>query len=388
MHRKLFLIPAAVLALWLSLFTQVYAATPPAGNASLSVVDLYHGDTVNDWAALRGSVQALYIKATEGTSFTDPKAGSFAGSAQAAGLPYGFYHYLWPRADASYGAAQADYFYGRIRNYPYACVPAVDVEESAGLSGTVVSANVRAFAEEFHRLSGQSVMIYAGRNFINHYFDSSLGAYRLWIAQYGVSAPGGNDVFSAYTMWQYTNSLQVAGISQPVDGNLATNGIFLSGSSGGASGSGSGWIQDVYRMNAMPYAWNAVAGANMDVMDRNGSRVPGRLVETGDRVCILGVDYAKQLVEIVYPLNSGGYAHGYVLNRQDLFHNRYYMRWQNGSTNEPVYDTSGARIGTIFPYEHATPLYSVKGGMMVLYNTTKGTETKSGIVYYKDGFSF
>lgn len=388
MRRKLFWIQAAMLALWLSVCTQVYAATPPAGNANFSVVDLYHGDTVNDWTALRGQVQALYIKATEGTSFTDPKAGTFAQSAQTTGLPFGFYHYLWPRADVSYGTAQADYFYSRIKNYPYACVPAVDVEESAGLSGTVISANVRAFAEEFLRLSGQAVMIYAGRNFINNYLNSPLGAYRLWIAQYGVSAPGSNNVFSSYTMWQYTNSMRVAGISQPVDGNLATSGIFLSNSSGSGAGSASGWNRDVYRVNAMPYAWNAVAGADMDVLDRYGNRVSGHLVDTEDHVCILSVDYARQLAEVVYPLNSGGYAHGYVSNRQNLFHNRYYMRWRNGSTNEPVYEASGARIGTIFPYEHATPLYAVKGGMMVVYNTAKGSETKSGIVHYKDGFSF
>ncbi|MFT9056079.1 MAG: glycoside hydrolase family 25 protein [Ethanoligenens sp.] len=388
MQQRKLIISAVILAIWLPFSAQAYAATPSDGTANISVVDLYHGDTVNDWMALRGQVQALYFKASEGTTFIDPKAATFAQNAQAVGLPFGFYHYLWPRGDAAYSAAQADYFYKQVRKYPYSCIPAVDVEESGGLTRTVVSANVRAFAEEFQRLSGQQVMIYSGRNFINTYLDRSLTTYRLWIAQYGVTEPGSNNVFAAYTMWQYTDSRRVTGISNKVDSNLATNGIFLGGSSGGGSSDGNVWDTDVYYLDTMPHPWNAVAGANFDVLNRNGSRVGNHQVEAGDHICILGVDFERQLAEVVYPLNTGGYAHGFIHNRQDLLHNRFYMQWKNGSTNEPVYNMSGTRIGTIFPYERATPLYRVGNGTMVLYNTAKGSETKSGVVYYSGKFSF
>lgn len=389
MIQKHFWIPMLLCSCLLVLPIRGLAATPSAGSADLSVVDLYHGDTVDSWKTLRSQVQAAYFKATEGTTFTDPKAGEFAQNAQAVGLPFGFYHYLWPRTDLSYSAQQAVYFYDYIKSYPYACIPVVDVEEDAGLSRTVTSDNVRTFAETFQRLSGETVMIYAGRNFINTYLDRSLSAYPLWIAQYGVSEPGNTAVFSAYTMWQYTDSTRVAGIAQPVDGNRGTTGIFLPGAPANSTTDGTEvWNDDVYRVKEMPYAWNSVSGANFDVLDHDGNRVGGHQVEAGDRICILGVDNTRQLAEVVYPLNAGGYAHGFIHNRQDLLHNRYFAQWKNGSTDEPVYNTAGKRIGTIYPYERATPLYRIGKGTMVLYSTAKGSETKSGVVYYSDGFSF
>ena len=57
--------------------------------------------------------------------------------------------------------------------------------------------------------------------------------------------------------------------------------------------------------------------------------------------------------------------------------------WHNGSTPEEVLDENGGHLGSLDPYESATPLYKKNGMTHVVYNTSKGPNTKSGYVKYE-----
>lgn len=78
-----------------------------AGNAQGLDVSHYQGAV--DWtAAAANGATFAYMKATEGTTYTDPQFGAnYTGSANA-GLLRGAYHFALP--DSSSGAAQATFF--------------------------------------------------------------------------------------------------------------------------------------------------------------------------------------------------------------------------------------------------------------------------------------
>lgn len=207
------------------------------GPADLKMIDLSHHDSVTDWNALRSSVDGIFIKATEGVGYVDPLFGSYAAAAIAAGIPVGFYHYFQPTDVPTNACQQADEFYASIRSYGYRMRPVLDIEESNGLTSTEIIEDVKAFADEFHRLSGQTVMIYCSPKYADTYLDDpSLSAYPLWIAHYNVSAPRSTSTWQNYSVWQYNDSVTVAGVGNPVDGDVATSDVFLPAASSPSGG--------------------------------------------------------------------------------------------------------------------------------------------------------
>lgn len=219
------------------------AATPtmnPTGPADYNLVDVNQTTTVTDWSQVASQVIGVYIKATGGNTdaYTNPQLDSQARGALNAGLDVGFYHYLYAHDTTDDAAMQADLFYNHISQYSYDLVPVLDVEETNGESVTQLNADVKAFAEEFNSVSGgQDLMIYSNVNFINSDLDPSLVGYKLWVAHYTTaSEPYTTNVWNSWTMWQYSSTGTVAGISGAADLDRATDGIFLNGT--GSSGTG------------------------------------------------------------------------------------------------------------------------------------------------------
>lgn len=211
-----------------------------AGTASYRLIDISHHDTVTDWDAVKKNVDGVYIKATESTNFVDPQMAAYASAAIKAGISVGFYHYFQPAADLQSAGDQAQAFYNAVKGYAYKLVPVLDVEENNGLTADQICANVITFANRFQQLSGQQVMLYSSPNFADTYLNNkNLASYPLWVAHYNVLTPRGTDTWSTYNMWQYDDSVAVSGIRNPVDGDVATEHVFLSAASSSPSSASS-----------------------------------------------------------------------------------------------------------------------------------------------------
>lgn len=179
-------------------------------------------------------LRAVSYSSSRGGIYTDDQVANYAAGAEAAGLPFGFYIYMLPQADPAVSKEHAAYFYKLIKQYPYSCIPVIDVETTNSLEDDEISdksqitASVLAFAQEFRRLSGQDPMIYSSVSFANSYLGTSLGKYRLWIANWYCTAPGKTTTWSAWDMWQYTDRGVISGVpSPPTDRDQATSNIFL-----------------------------------------------------------------------------------------------------------------------------------------------------------------
>lgn len=205
------------------------------GNAELKLIDISHYDTVSNWNALKQSVDGVYIKATEGTAYVDPSFCSNALSAAAANIPAGFYHYFWPvPGDGGASArAQATHFYQTTATFSYGLTPVVDVEEANGCTPTEISSQLQAYAIQILKLTGKKVMIYCSPNFAKKYLtDPSLATYPVWIANYNAAAPLNTGTWHTYDVWQYGETVSVAGVTGPVDGDIASARILLDNSGG------------------------------------------------------------------------------------------------------------------------------------------------------------
>jgi lysozyme len=188
-----------------------------AGMADPIVIDLSHHNPTPDWAKLKaGGVVGVIHKATEGASYVDDQLFSRAKAAMAAGLKWSTYHFLKdsdPAKQMAFYLATVDPVQGER-----VCID----HETDGVTLEQLKDAVQYIFD--HRPDLQ-VTIYSGHlikdQLPNTVDDEVLDRTSLWIAHYtSATAPTWpTGTWPEWSLWQYTDSASVAGISQKVDGD-------------------------------------------------------------------------------------------------------------------------------------------------------------------------
>ncbi|MBR6504549.1 MAG: LysM peptidoglycan-binding domain-containing protein [Clostridia bacterium] len=200
--------------------------------------ELYDGIDVSGWQGevdyklvSEDGVKIVYIKATEGTSFTNRYYLDAYNNAKINGLKVGFYHYVTARS-VEEGIAEAEYFSSVIENLEPDCRLAMDFESFGSLTRDEINEISFAFLRRVQELTGKEMVIYSNTNDAANIFSSELAkSYPLWVAQYGVGEPTANGNWEVWIGWQYTSEGRVAGINVNVDRDYFTEDILLSNSS-------------------------------------------------------------------------------------------------------------------------------------------------------------
>lgn len=181
----------------------------------LVAIDLSHHNTVNELhsAAAAGIVGILH-KCTEGSTFLDEDYHTRRRMAAEAGLAFGAYHFL------KHGnvKAQMAWFLDNCE-LPVGARACIDYEDEACTLDDLREAveELTAQAEDLQ------LTVYSGhliKEQLGSASDPVLEQTSLWVAQYGTSSPSWpKGTWATWTLWQYTDTAFVAGISGPVDGN-------------------------------------------------------------------------------------------------------------------------------------------------------------------------
>ncbi|MFF8942849.1 glycoside hydrolase family 25 protein [Streptomyces sp. NPDC014864] len=147
----------------------------------------------------------VFVKATEGVSYVNPRMAAQAAHARAAGRVVGFYHFV----RAGDMKAQAAYFVNKAASLP-GDVLWLDWED-AGVS----SAQKDEFLKEVIRLRGAThrVGLYCNTSYWTQRDQSSYYGDALWIAVYN-GRPGDPGIKAAWKFHQYTD--------KPVDTSVST----------------------------------------------------------------------------------------------------------------------------------------------------------------------
>lgn len=190
-----------------------------ANGPTVEGIDVSHwqGPGIN-WAAVAGSGKAFAImKATEGTTYTDDTfAVNWSGSARA-GMIRGAYHYFHPSVDP---VAQANRFADVMGPLSAGDLPPMlDLEDADRLSPAAVAQSTRTFLTTLESRTGRRPMIYTGYYFWRDQVGDPPGfsGYPLVMAAYVSGCPMVPASWGRFTMWQYTSSGRVPGISGNVD---------------------------------------------------------------------------------------------------------------------------------------------------------------------------
>jgi GH25 family lysozyme M1 (1,4-beta-N-acetylmuramidase) len=162
---------------------------------------MLHGIDVSAYQSSSYATDGLsfvFIKATEGRSYVNPRLAAQAKTARDAGLVVGFYHFLWP----GNLTAQADYFLRHAPDRP-GDILAVDWETTG--DGTHASnAEKDSFIRRLKALRPDNrVVLYANRDFWLTVDTTSYAGDGLWIADY-VSA-GKPRIKAKWLFHQYTS---------------------------------------------------------------------------------------------------------------------------------------------------------------------------------------
>ncbi len=193
---------------------------------TLEGIDISHWQGTINWTLVAGAGKKFAImKATESTNYTDPTYATNHAQAKAAGLWTGAYHFARPSAAANDAILEADRFASVMNLGIGDLVPALDLEDSGGLSVTALQAWVRTFLDRVTATVGARPMIYTSpafwkNNMGNSRFLADLGYKTLWVAHWGVSSPevpASNWGGRGWTFWQYSSTGTVPGISTRVD---------------------------------------------------------------------------------------------------------------------------------------------------------------------------
>ena len=198
---------------------------------------IYQGIDVSSWQGTidfsqvkNAGIDIVYMKSSEGRSYIDPYFERNYQNAKANGLKVGFYHYVTART-VEQAREQANFFASVISGKEPDCKLAMDFESFGNLSVNQINEISKVFLETLQSATNKEVLIYSNSYSARTIFSSDLAIYPLWVANYGVNEPGGNDKWNTWVGWQYTSTGRVAGISGNVDRDRFTDGVLLSNTS-------------------------------------------------------------------------------------------------------------------------------------------------------------
>jgi GH25 family lysozyme M1 (1,4-beta-N-acetylmuramidase) len=186
--------------------------------------------------ASRGSGSDCTVK--PGQCGADPLFATNRVAAESNGIRVGAYHRAFAaggttedaRADA---IAEADVFLTGVGSLQTGeLVPVLDVETPfSGMTATTLRTWIRVWVKKVSKRLGRKPMIYTNASSwaaTGNTLEFAKAKYPLWVAEWGVSrpsVPARNWAGHGYSVWQYSSSGEVAGISGKVDQDRLGKGL-------------------------------------------------------------------------------------------------------------------------------------------------------------------
>ena len=216
-------------------------ALAPPSLTSFAASRVYHGIDVSEWqgdidfeAVRQSGIDAVYIRAGEGSDYVDAYFESHYQGALAAGLKIGYYHYVTAQNEEE-AREQARFFCSLIRGKTVDLYPAMDFESFPGLDVEEINVIGAAFIETLKDCLGYTPSLYSDTNNTASVWDSSFASYPLWVAEYGPAVPSNTGYWATWDGFQYSDAGNVPGISGQVDLDYFKDTMLING--GNDSGS-------------------------------------------------------------------------------------------------------------------------------------------------------
>lgn len=181
-----------------------------------NIIDIYHGNKVNDFSALKAAgVLGVIHKCTQGAKYADPLYAARRKAATATGLLWGAYSF---NTGESVGA-QIEEFFSHAEPDTNTLM-ALDFEDNPHSEMSLDQA--RAFLAQADARLGRKLVIYSGnraKDLLGAKNDPFLGSHRLWLPQYGPVAKVQKS-WNKQWLWQYSETGKLPGTDGAIDLNF------------------------------------------------------------------------------------------------------------------------------------------------------------------------
>lgn len=181
---------------------------------TISGIDLSHHNQVDDWAKI--SADFVYLKATEGSTWTDSKFEKYLEGAKKENLPVGAYHFMTTSTPA---AAQFEAFMKVVPKGRVDLIPMLDIErQNKGFVMTKeqLQKHVREWVTMCENYYGCKPIIYSSIGFYIKYLKGKFDDCLFWCGDVGASKKYVNLI--DWAIWQYEIG-NVRGVKGEVDKN-------------------------------------------------------------------------------------------------------------------------------------------------------------------------
>lgn len=196
-----------------------YGICMPLGYSVYGIDISRHQGEIN-WQQLKNGtpgeapVSFIYMKATEGSDFTDVNFSNNMANARKHGFTCGAYHYFSPHSG---GLAQAAMFIKTVKLRKGDLPPVVDVEERPKDKKRFIQ-ELKIFISKIEEHYGVKPIIYSYKKYKEHYLtEKFFDKYPLWIAHYYVDRLDEN---IEWLMWQCSDIGTLPGVNENVDINI------------------------------------------------------------------------------------------------------------------------------------------------------------------------
>lgn len=143
----------------------------------------------------------VFLKATEGRTYTDPTFKKRAKQVIDLGIGVGFYHFARPENNDA--EAEALNFINAVKEFGDVAVYVLDWE---GTAERFSPSWIRKWCSIIERETGRTPMLYLNYSYAKN-LTVDLSDYPLWVAKWGPEPEGAIGQWSmGYTVWQYTNN--------------------------------------------------------------------------------------------------------------------------------------------------------------------------------------
>ncbi len=184
-------------------------------------IDVSRYQQIINWDAVKGmnvegvQISFAFIKATEGNGSVDLHFRRNWRKTKEAGMTRGAYHFFIATKD---GTAQAKNFVKCVKLEKGDLPPVLDVEQTYGVSKTILQQRVKAFLYAAELAYGVKPIIYTNADFYKQYLKDGFDEYPLWVAHY--LRPLAPRIERDWHFWQHSESGRVNGIPGKVDFNV------------------------------------------------------------------------------------------------------------------------------------------------------------------------
>ncbi|WP_077616890.1 GH25 family lysozyme [Caenibacillus caldisaponilyticus] len=184
-------------------------------------IDVSHHQGDISWAKVDDDIRFVFVKATEGTSYVDPKFHTNVSGARTSGKKVGAYHFA-RFSNVKEAQAEALHFLSVVNDYDLD-FHILDLEVGAG----DLTDACKAFFEVLRDHKRGGLFLYSFPAFMRAHLKPQVvdSDVKLWIAHHGAKSPTFY-YWPDWSIWQYSSTAKVNGIAGNVDVNYAKPELF------------------------------------------------------------------------------------------------------------------------------------------------------------------